>query len=244
VRRSTLGVGLPAAALALAHAAPTITGWDRLRTVLWHRLAGVGRLDGVSVTFDDGPHPQGTPAVLDQLDALGWKATFFLLGSQTRRYPDHARSLVAAGHEIAVHGDVHHSHLFRTPRDVEADLHRALITISAVTGVRPHFYRPPYGVVTTGTLRAAHSCGVQPVLWTSWGKDWQRSSTPQRVIRKLDRTLGPGATILLHDSDCTSAANSWRATAAALPLLADQLDRRRLAVRPLGEHLPPRASHT
>ena len=238
-RAAALGAGAPAA-LALAHAAPTITGWDRLRTVLWPRLAGVGLRDGVSVTFDDGPDPLGTPAVLDQLGRLGWTATFFLLGSQVRRFPEQARSVVAAGHEIAVHGDVHRSHLVRTPGDVDADLHRAVATIGEVTGVRPRFFRPPYGVVTTGTLIAVRRTGLQPVLWTAWGKDWQRSATPERVVRKLRRTLGPGATLLLHDSDCTSTPGSWRATAASLPLLAEDLDRLRLAVRPLGAHLPPR----
>jgi peptidoglycan-N-acetylglucosamine deacetylase len=237
VSRPALTVGVPAAAVALAHAAPTVTGWDRLRTVLWPQLAGVGHPGGVSVTFDDGPDPHGTPAVLDQLDALGWKATFFLLGSQTRRYPEQARAVVAAGHEIAVHGDIHRSHLFRTPTDVAADLRRALDLISDVTDTRPRFFRPPYGVVTSGTLHAARRTGLQPVLWTSWGKDWQRSSTPQRIVRKAQRTLGPGATVLLHDSDCTSTPGSWRATAASLPLLADELDRRGLSVRPLADHL-------
>lgn len=238
-RTTALPLSLPAA-LALAHTAPMVTGWDRLRTLLWPDLAGVGALDGVSVTFDDGPDPLGTPAVLDQLETLGWTATFFLLGSQVRRFPEHARSLVAAGHEIAVHGDVHQSHLFRTPRDVADDMRRALDTIGEVTGARPRFFRPPYGVVTSGTLAAVRRTGLQPILWTAWGKDWQRSATPQRVIRKLRRTLGPGATLLLHDSDCTSTPGSWRATAASLPLLADELADRGLCVRPLGEHLPAR----
>jgi peptidoglycan/xylan/chitin deacetylase (PgdA/CDA1 family) len=198
----------------------------------------VGLPGGVSVTFDDGPDPSGTPAVLDQLDRLGWTATFFLLGSQVRRYPEQARSLVEAGHEIAVHGDMHRSHLFRTPLDVAADLRRAVAAIAEATGVRPRFFRPPYGVVTTGTLRAARQTGLQPVLWTSWGKDWQAASTPERVVRTLSRTLEPGATLLLHDSDCTSTPGSWRATAASLPLLAEELARRRLSVRPLREHLP------
>jgi peptidoglycan/xylan/chitin deacetylase (PgdA/CDA1 family) len=239
VSRPAVTAGVSATvAVALAHAAPpAVLGWDRLRTAVWPRLAGVGRLDGVAVTFDDGPDPLGTPAVLEQLDALRWTATFFLLGSQTRRYPEQARAVVAAGHEIAVHGDVHRSHLVRTPADVSADLRRAVDTVREVTGVRPRFFRPPYGVVTAGTLHAARRTGLQPVLWTGWGKDWQRSSTPQRIVSKLRRTLGPGATLLLHDSDCTSAPGSWRGTAAALPLLAEELSRRRLAVRPLTEHL-------
>jgi peptidoglycan-N-acetylglucosamine deacetylase len=234
----TATVGVPSAALLLAHGAPALLGWDRFRRLVWPRLAGVGLPDGVAVTFDDGPDPRGTPAVLDQLDRLGRVATFFLLGSQVRRYPEQARSLVEAGHEIAVHGDIHHSHLFRTPRDVATDLRRAVTAIGAATGVQPLFFRPPYGVVTTATLRASRQTGLQPVLWTSWGKDWQAVSTPEQVVRNLSRTLGPGATLLLHDSDCTSTPGSWRATAASLPLLAEELARRRLAVRPLREHLP------
>lgn len=235
----TATVGVPSAALLLAHGAPAILGWDRFRRLVWPRLAGVGRPDGVALTFDDGPDPRGTPAVLEHLDRLGWAATFFLLGSQVRRYPELARSLVAAGHEVAVHGDVHHSHLFRTPRDVATDLRQAATAIGTATGVRPRFFRPPYGVVTTGTLWAARQTGLQPVLWTSWGKDWQAGSTPERVVRTLSRSLDPGATLLLHDSDCTSTPGSWRATAASLPLLAEELARRGLAVRPLRDHLPP-----
>jgi len=238
--RAAVAAAAPVAAALALHAAPALTARDPLRR-LWPRLAGRGAPDGVALTFDDGPDPEGTPAVLAALAELGWTATFFLLGSQTRRFPDVARALAAAGHEIAVHGDVHRSHLFRTPGDVVADVQRAVDTIGEVTGVRPRFFRPPYGVVTSGTLDAVRRTGLQQVLWTAWGKDWQRGATPERVVRKLGRTLGPGGTLLLHDSDCTSAAGSWRATAASLPLLAEELDRRGLAVRPLGEHLPAAA---
>jgi len=236
VRRLGLALGGGALAAAAVHAAPAVASWDRLRAAAWPRLAGRGHPDGVAVTFDDGPDPWGTPAVLEQLERLGWKATFFLLGSQVRRYPEQARALVRAGHEIAVHGDQHRTHLFRTPADVDADLRRAFAAITMVTGVRPRWFRPPYGVLSAGTLRSAARLGLQPVLWTAWGKDWQRT-TPARVVRILGRNLGPGGTVLLHDSDCTSTPGSWRATAAAIPLLAEQLDRRGLVARPLGEHL-------
>jgi peptidoglycan/xylan/chitin deacetylase (PgdA/CDA1 family) len=233
-------VAVPAAALAIAHAAPAVSSWDRLRLALWPALAGVGRPDGVALTFDDGPDPHGTPAVLEQLDTLGWRATFFLLGSQVRLFPEQARAVVAAGHEIAVHGDEHRSHLFRAPGDLDADLRRAVATTQSATGVRPRWFRPPYGVLSAGSLRAARRCELSPVLWTSWGKDWQRT-TPERVVHRLTRTLRPGGTLLLHDSDCTSTSGSWRATAACLPLLAEELQHRRLTVRPLGEHLRPAA---
>jgi peptidoglycan/xylan/chitin deacetylase (PgdA/CDA1 family) len=190
----------------------------------------------VALTFDDGPDPEGTPAVLAGLAALGWTATFFLLGSQTRRHPEIARELVRAGHEIALHGDEHRNHLLRDPRWIGRDLARATATVTEVTGVRPRWFRPPYGVLSGGSLRATARLGLTPVLWTAWGKDWL-PSTPERVVDHLRRDLRPGGTLLLHDSDCTSTPGSWRATAAALPLLAEELDRRALTARPLRDHL-------
>jgi peptidoglycan/xylan/chitin deacetylase (PgdA/CDA1 family) len=177
--------------------------------------------------------------VLAELDRLGWTATFFLLGTQVRAFPEHARAVVAAGHEIAVHGDVHRSHLIRTPGDVHRDIARALADIGEVTGTRPRWYRAPYGHVSTGTLRAVAALGLRPVVWTAWGRDW-RGGPAAAVLRHVVRGLDDGGTVLLHDSDCTSQAGSWRTTVAALPLLAAEFDRRGLAVRPLRDHLPGR----
>jgi peptidoglycan/xylan/chitin deacetylase (PgdA/CDA1 family) len=230
-----------AAALGAAavHTLPMAKAHGPLRR-FFPRLAGQGRSGGVALTFDDGPDPLGTSAVLAELDRLGWTATFFLLGSQVRAFPDTARDVVAAGHEIAVHGDRHRSHLLRTPRDVRRDMGRALADISEVTGTRPRWFRAPYGHVSAGTLRAAAALGLEPIVWTAWGCDW-RGGPPEEVLRHVVRGLDDGGTVLLHDSDCTSAPGSWRSTVAALPLLAAEFDRRGLAVRPLQDHLPDRA---
>ena len=233
--RLVLAAAVGAGAL---HARPMATAHGPLRR-LSPRLAGRGRTGGVALTFDDGPDPLGTPAVLAELERLGWTATFFLLGSQVRAFPDTARQVVAAGHEIAVHGDVHRSHLIRTPRDVHGDIARALADISEVTGRRPRWYRAPYGHFSAGTMRAVAALGLEPVVWTAWGRDW-RAAPAEEVLRHVVRGLDDGGTVLLHDSDCTSAPGSWRTTVAALPLLAAEFDRRELAVRPLRDHLPDR----
>jgi peptidoglycan/xylan/chitin deacetylase (PgdA/CDA1 family) len=190
----------------------------------------------VALTFDDGPHPEGTPAVLEQLAALGWTATFFMLGTEVRRHPDVAAAVVAAGHEVAVHGDEHRNHLARGPAWVAADLDRATAAITGATAVHPRWFRPPYGVLTGGTLRAARRRSLTPVLWTAWGRDWE-PSTPERVLGHLRPGLRSGATLLLHDGAGTGAPDAWRATAAALPLLATELARRGLSTRPLRDHL-------
>jgi peptidoglycan/xylan/chitin deacetylase (PgdA/CDA1 family) len=147
-----------------------------------------------------------------------------------------AREIVARGHEIGVHGNEHRNHLTRSPGWVQRDLERAVATIAAATGEQPRWFRPPYGVLTSGSLRAGRRLGLTPVLWTAWGRDWERT-TAARVVDTLRPGLRSGATLLLHDSDCTATPGSWTATAAALPLLAEELTGRGLAVRPLGEHL-------
>jgi peptidoglycan/xylan/chitin deacetylase (PgdA/CDA1 family) len=219
----------------LVHAGPALTARGPLRRAM-PRLSGRGRPGGVALTFDDGPDAEGTPEVLDALAGLGWTATFFLLGSQVDRYPGIARAIVAAGHEVGVHGHHHHNHLARSGRWVREDLRLACARITAATGARPRWFRPPYGVLSAGSLRAAAALDLTPVLWTAWGRDWD-AIPADRVLRHLLRSLGDGGTVLLHDSDCTSRPGSWRSTVAVLPPLAEELDRRGLAVRPLRSHL-------
>ena len=229
-------VVLPAALAAAArHGAPALTARGPLRRAM-PRLSGRGRPGGVGLTFDDGPDPLGTPAVLAALAELGWSATFFLLGSQVRRHPEVARSIVAAGSEVGVHGDSHRNHLTRPAGWVLRDLTRARDDIAEVTGRVPRWFRPPYGVLSRGSLRAAGRLDLTPVLWTAWGRDWEQISAPQ-VLRHLVSGLDDGGTVLLHDSDCTSTPRSWENAAAVLPLLAGELSRRGLVARPLREHL-------
>jgi peptidoglycan/xylan/chitin deacetylase (PgdA/CDA1 family) len=233
VRRLVPALAVPLAAAAVAHALPAVTARGPARR-LTPGLAGEGRAGGVALTFDDGPDPHGTPAVLETLADLGWRATFFLLGSQVRRHPDIARLIGDAGHEVGVHGTIHRNHLIRTPSAIRRDLRLAAREITDVTGVRLRWFRPPYGVLSAGTLWAARDVGLVPVLWTAWGKDW-RGGPPAQVTAEVMRTLRDGGTVLLHDSDCTSRPASWRSTVAALPMLAEQL--RGLEVRTLGDHL-------
>lgn len=227
-----LGVG---AGAAFAHVAPAATWLDRPTTRLLPALKGVGRADHVALTFDDGPDPASTPRVLDELDRLGWKATFFLLGDMVRRSPDVAAEIVARGHEVGLHGDRHRSHLLRGPFAVHRDLTAGFQAVTEATGSRPSWYRPPYGELSAGTLLAVRRLGLHPVLWTTWGKDWRQGETGRSVADRVLAGLVPGATVLLHDSDGTSTPGSWRATLAALPLLADGFEPT-VTVGPLREH--------
>jgi peptidoglycan/xylan/chitin deacetylase (PgdA/CDA1 family) len=108
--------------------------------------------------------------------------------------------------------------------------------VGELTGRQPRLFRPPYGVMTAGTYTACRQLGLTPVLWTAWGEDWRARATPRSVHDTVARDLRGGATVLLHDSDCTSATGSWRNTLGALPRLLDTCRERDLAVGPLSEH--------
>jgi peptidoglycan/xylan/chitin deacetylase (PgdA/CDA1 family) len=173
--------------------------------------------DRVALTFDDGPHAEGTPAVLRELERAGATATFFLVGEQVARQPALAREIVDAGHEVAVHGYRHTLLLRRRARELEDDFDRALSVLEEATGVVPRLYRPPYGVFSSGALALVRARGWRPWLWSKWGRDWERRATPQSIAQRATRGLRAGDVVLLHDSDAYSSDDSWRATAAALP---------------------------
>jgi peptidoglycan/xylan/chitin deacetylase (PgdA/CDA1 family) len=244
-RRSsrTLAGGLVAAAagLAVAHAGPGVTALRSVRLTLFPRLSGTavaGVSDHVALTFDDGPDPETTPLFLELLRERGVRATFFLLGSQVSRAPRLAADIADAGHEVAVHGWRHRYLPLRTPIATYEDLASAKEIIAATTGITPWLFRPPYGVLSTAALVAARKLGLTPVLWSTWGREWKPGSTPESVHATLADGLKGGATVLLHDSDCTSPAGSWRAALGALPLFLDECESRVLRVGPLGDHGP------
>ncbi len=191
----------------------------------------------MALTFDDGPDARGTPEILDILGELDVKATFFVLGEQVAAHPDEARRLGTEGHEIALHGWNHRNSLFVSPHGLRASLVRALDEIAATTGVRPKWYRPPYGIATAATFWASRSLGFTPVLWDAWGRDWREDATPEDVVRDVLRDARSGSTVLLHDSDCTSAPDSWRVTAGALRPLVQRLRAESLTVGPLRDHV-------
>jgi peptidoglycan/xylan/chitin deacetylase (PgdA/CDA1 family) len=173
--------------------------------------------DRIALTFDDGPHAEGTPAVLEALALGGASATFFLVGEQVSRRPALAREIVDAGHEVAVHGYRHSLLLRRRVRELADDLDRAIAVIADATGVAPTLYRPPYGVLSSGALAHVRDRGWRPLLWSRWGRDWERRATAQSIARRATSGLRPSDVVLLHDSDAYSSADSWRRTAAALP---------------------------
>ncbi|HTU31989.1 MAG TPA: polysaccharide deacetylase family protein [Solirubrobacteraceae bacterium] len=187
---------------------------------LRRRLAGTGT---VALTFDDGPHPEGTVAVLKVLARHASKATFFLVGEQVRRYPALAREIADAGHALGLHGETHRCELRLTPWMLAEDRARGLESIHWATGVLPVIHRPPYGAASGPGIVHARLKGIETVLWSRWGRDWRRSATADTVLHDVTRS-GPldQEIVLLHDADHYAAPDSFHATIAALPAILER----------------------
>jgi len=218
--RSVLSASLAAGAAwsvpALAPIVPPVAG--ALRVPL--RRPGSG---GVALTFDDGPHPQGTPATLEVLARAGAHATFFLVGEQVRAHRALAAEIVAAGHTVAIHGDRHRNLLRVSPRALAGDLDRAAATITEATGLEPTLHRPPYGIYSYTGLALVRRRGWRPLLWSRWGRDWSTRESAQAITDRLTRDLTAGDVLLLHDADWYSDPGSWRATVDALPRVLERI---------------------
>ena len=177
---------------------------------------------GIALTFDDGPHPQGTPAVLEALDREGAKATFFVVGEQVERSPALAAEIVAAGHAIALHGHRHRCLLRVSPRALNSDFDHVAAVVADATGLAPELYRPPYGIFSPAGVALARRRGWGLLLWSRWGRDWAARATPGTIAAKTTSGgLAAGDVLLLHDADTYSAPGSWRRTTGALPRILE-----------------------
>jgi peptidoglycan/xylan/chitin deacetylase (PgdA/CDA1 family) len=189
---------------------------------------GSKRARGVALTFDDGPHPEHTPKILDLLDGARVKATFFVIGRKAAEHPEIVRDIVARGHAIGVHGYAH-DRLFslRSLRFVRDDLGRAVDAVAAITGERPWLFRPPVGHTSLRIARAVRELDLEVVGWSVRGIDGLARSRADRVAARVVPGLRDGAIVLLHDA----AERDTHVPAAleALPRILAAMDRKDLA---------------
>jgi peptidoglycan/xylan/chitin deacetylase (PgdA/CDA1 family) len=223
-------------ATAVVQAAPALTSIAPLRRLLMPRLSGRSNRHHIALSFDDGPDPASTPHFLDLLADHEVRATFFLLGAHAAREPGLVRDLADAGHELAVHGWTHECLALVPPRRLTAELTRTREVLEDTTGTAVRWYRPPYGVLTAAGVWAARRAGLQTVLWSAWGVDWSAGAIPSTIVHRVSRAVRPGGTVLLHDTDRTSAPDSWRRTLVATATLLDRWRDDGIPVGPLHEH--------
>jgi peptidoglycan/xylan/chitin deacetylase (PgdA/CDA1 family) len=156
-----------------------------------------------------------------------------VIGEQVQRRPELAQRILDEGHALALHGYRHRLQLRLTSAQLQSDLQRGAAAIEDATGRAVHHHRPPYGIYSAAGLRAVRERGLRPLLWSAWGKDWRKLTTPERIAARVRRALAPGGVILLHDADFYSARHAHERTALALPLILAELKSRELATVPV-----------
>lgn len=152
----------------------------------------------VVLTFDDGPEPGGTDRVLEALADAGAGATFFMLLSRVRRFPALAQEVVAAGHEVALHGVDHRALPTIPPAEVTRLIRGGRSELEDALGQAVRWYRPPYGRQTVRNWASAVGAGLMPVLWGPTTLDWTDVPREERLA-EAQRDITPGAVVLAHD---------------------------------------------
>jgi peptidoglycan/xylan/chitin deacetylase (PgdA/CDA1 family) len=154
----------------------------------------------VALTFDDGPHPDFTPRVLDILGAHGVKATFFCLGCLAEKHPGIVRRMHEEGHLVGNHGLDHSIRDFlRPPGSAYRALTRSSMLIRQCTGYAPRFYRPPVGVKAPPRVLAARRLGLALAGWSQQAADGGARPLSHEAAKRLVSVMRPGDVLLLHD---------------------------------------------
>lgn len=192
----------------------------------------VASKDSIALTFDDGPDPAHTPAILDTLAAHGARATFFVVGSVAEQHPELVARIRRDGHELGSHSYTHrHAVFHRAPLTGWSDTRRGIAAVERIAGpVR--WFRPPWGGYSWSVFAGIRSRGLRAASWSIEARDWHPESAPSDVER---RVLGatPGDIICLHDSGRGAAK-----TQVALDAILRGLARRGLAAKTLSEMAP------
>ena len=164
----------------------------------------------IALTFDISWGTKTPPLVLSVLEQMNQRATFFLSGPWSRRYPETVKAIADAGHEIASHGEAHVNLSTLTASGISDNLTKAHLTLREIAGVEARFMRPPNGDYDDTVVDAAKSLGYETVIWAVDSLDWKNPGVATMVSR-VTKLSFPGAIILFHASD------SSKETHIALP---------------------------
>ena len=198
-------------------------------------VRGPGSSPQVALTFDDGPHPEHTPRLLDELARQDIKATFFVVGREAERHPEIVERVAREGHAIG-----HHSWTHSEPAETPAaqlldEVRRSIELLQSITGKVPDRFRPPKGALTAQKFAALWRAKQRIVLWSADPRDYQMTGPGELVSWAASRSPSGGEIVLLHDV--------WPYAAAAIDSFADWRDRNpRLEFVTLDAWLPAEAS--
>ena len=183
---------------------------------------------GVALTFDDGPDPRSTPAILEQLAQAGARATFFVIGRKVEAHPNLLKAIAAGGHAIGLHGYAHERLFsFRSPRNVRADLERCLELVRELVGERPCLFRAPIGHISPAMARVVRELDLHAIGWSVRGVDGWSGAKATVVAGRIVPRLRDGAIVLLHDA--AERGDFVPASVEALPAILQAAERRQLS---------------
>ena len=163
-------------------------------------IRGAATRRHVALTFDDGPVSPFTEQILDILRARKVPVTFFVCGKNVERFPEIVRRIQAEGHTLGNHTYSHPFLYFRSRSDIRTEIDRTQEAIEKVAGLRPSYFRPPFGAGWFGLHPVLRERGLRLVQWSDTGRDWKGGAgTAADIVRETLQGLGPGSIILLHD---------------------------------------------
>jgi peptidoglycan-N-acetylglucosamine deacetylase len=182
---------------------------------------------GIHLTFDDGPHPTATPAVLNILKERNIHATFFLLGQNVEQYPDIAKQVVSDGHQIGNHSYSHANLFFKNKSFIKKQIIQTEKILELNLGKRTHLFRPPYGYCNLAIMSVLKEIGSTCVLWSIDSKDYRLERQSDIELRVL-KTISNGSVCLFHDNKYTA-----QKLYTYLPNLLDILLEKKFVFKPL-----------
>ena len=189
-----IGLAAAAAASAAGYQSMAPTGQWYGRT-----FTGFGRgSKKIALTYDDGPNDPHTLKLLEVLAKHDVHATFFMIGRYVRQRPDIVQEVARAGHVIGNHTFTHPLLIFESSAQMRTQLLECRSALQDAIGEHSNLFRPPFGGRRPATLRVARSLGLEAVMWSVTGYDW--NGPPAVVIeKKVVRQMRGGDVILLHD---------------------------------------------
>ncbi|KAB2968422.1 polysaccharide deacetylase family protein [Zoogloea sp.] len=224
-------------ALVANHAALTVAGLlprsHLLGPNLTHLPTEAARRGEVVISIDDGPDPEVTPRVLEQLAAAGARATFFCIGRRAAAHPGLVRDILAAGHTIENHSE-HHWKRFSTlgPGAMAREIATAQETLGQLSGRRPRYFRAPAGLRNPFLDPILSRLDLHLASWTRRAYD-TRAGDPQRVLSRLCTGLGGGDILLLHDGNAARTPDGRPVILEVLPTLLARIRDAGLSTTPL-----------